>query len=72
MEFTLKHRSGRMSWRIPGNFPDKRVIDAYMNPAASTDNTSFTWEVPKLHRIRKYCSEVLGWSDTQVKLVGSR
>lgn len=64
--FTEKHRSGRMSWKLPGLFPDRRVVEAYLHPAASRDHTPFSWPVPKLHRIRKYCSEMLGWTDGQM------
>lgn len=64
--YTDKHRSGRMSWKIPGVFPDRRVVDAYLNPAANRDHTPFTWPIPKLHRVRKYCAEMLGWTEGQM------
>lgn len=64
--YTDKHRSGRMSWKIPGIFPDRRVVDAYLNPAANRDHTPFTWPIPKLHRVRKYCAEMLGWTEGQM------
>jgi hypothetical protein len=51
-----------MAWKVPGNFPDPLVIDAYRNPSANREAANFSWPIPKLHRVRKYCSDVLGWN----------
>jgi DNA excision repair protein ERCC-5 len=64
--FTERHAHGRASWKLPPNFPDAQVADAYFHPNVNDDTTPFEFEVPQLHRIRSYCREILGWTDGQV------
>jgi hypothetical protein len=37
-----------------------------MNPAANFDPTAFEWPLPKLHRVRNYCREQLGWTELEM------
>ena len=37
-----------------------------MKPAANMDATSFDWPQPKLHRVRAYCREQLGWTEKEM------
>ena len=37
-----------------------------MKPAANMDATSFEWPLPKLHRVRAYCREQLGWTEVEM------
>ena len=37
-----------------------------MKPAANMDTTSFDWPLPKLHRVRNYCREQLGWTELEM------
>ena len=45
---------------------DVRVAEAFMKPAANMDATSFDWPQPKLHRVRAYCKENLGWTEQEM------
>ena len=65
-EFTERHHHGRSKWKVDGNFPDKRVADAYMKPPANRDVTPFEFGAPMLHRARGYCNKVLGWSESEM------
>jgi hypothetical protein len=62
-EFNETHQNARSKWKVGPNFPDLRVIDAYVRPQASRNFGEFEWPVPKLHRVRGYCRERLGWGD---------
>jgi hypothetical protein len=42
------------------------VAEAYLKPNANRDATKFEWPLPKLHRIRDYCREILGWTENEV------
>jgi hypothetical protein len=65
-EFGKAHKGARARWSVRPNFPDSRVAEAFLKPMANTDSTTFKWSVPKLHRIRAYCREFLGWSDAHM------
>jgi hypothetical protein len=45
-----------------------RVAEAFMNPAANKDASAFDWPLPKLHRVRAYCKEQLGWTEVRLGL----
>jgi hypothetical protein len=45
---------------------DVRVAEAFLKPAANMDTTSFDWPLPKLHRVRNYCREQLGWTELEM------
>ena len=45
---------------------DVRVAEAFLKPAANMDTTSFEWPLPKLHRVRNYCREQLGWTELEM------
>eukprot|EP00596_Hydrurales_sp_CCMP1899_P004972 CAMPEP_0119038400 /NCGR_PEP_ID=MMETSP1177-20130426/7320_1 /TAXON_ID=2985 /ORGANISM="Ochromonas sp, Strain CCMP1899" /LENGTH=1991 /DNA_ID=CAMNT_0007000961 /DNA_START=161 /DNA_END=6136 /DNA_ORIENTATION=+ len=64
--FSKAHRSARGRWDLKPNFPDIRVAEAFMNPAANFDPTVFEWPLPKLHRVRSYCREQLGWTEQEM------
>lgn len=64
--FSKAHRSARGRWDLKPNFPDTRVAEAFMNPAANFDPTAFEWPLPKLHRVRNYCREQLGWTEIEM------
>lgn len=65
-EFTETHENARSKWKVNPNFPDQRVIDAYLKPEANRNIGEFEWTVPKLHRIRGYCRETIGWTDQEM------
>ena len=69
MRFDRKHKTTRAKWVVSETFPDQKVADAYLHPAANRSKVEFDWVVPKIHRVRKYCREVLGWSDDEVSAV---
>lgn len=61
--FQLKHKSGRSKWTVPKNFPDEDVASAYLEPQANWDSAKFDCPIPKVHKVRKFCKDVLGWTD---------
>ena len=64
--FDAKHRTGRAKWKVPGGFPDEKVYSAYKAPAANRSTDAFEFPVPKLHRVRAYCRDQLGWVDGEM------
>jgi hypothetical protein len=64
--FNSKHGSARASWKIPSNFPDPHIAEAYFNAQVNDSCERFHFGDLHLHRIRKFCKEVLGWTDVQV------
>jgi hypothetical protein len=64
--FDKKHRNGRAKWTLPENFPDSRVVNAYLEPAANHDNEKFLWKYPLKEKVRRFCHNVLGWSEQEM------
>jgi hypothetical protein len=66
-EFDKKHKSGKSKWKInDSNFPNLKVIEAYLQPNVSRNEDKFEFVIPKLHKVRNYCSEIFGWTEQEV------
>ena len=59
--FHIKHRSARNRWNAPENFPSGGVISAYVNPVVDKSTTKFSFGVPDMENIARFCNRHAGW-----------
>ena len=64
--FQKKHKNARANWQVAANFPDSKVAEAYLKPAASRNPARFPAPEPKLHRARAFCRDMLGWTEQEM------
>lgn len=48
------------------NFPDKKIVDAYLYPDIDESTEKFTWGRPDLDALRDYTLERFGWNKSKV------
>lgn len=58
----LRKRLVRNEVVLDSEFPNKMVVNAYMNPEVDHDKTPFQWSVPDLDMLRKFLQNHIGWS----------
>lgn len=63
VDFEKKHKNGRSKWTVPANFPDETVAKAYFHPNTNRNADPFVYIPPSRSKVRRYVSDVLGWSD---------
>jgi hypothetical protein len=66
-EFSKKHVGMRKKWTIKDSFPDPKIAEAYSSPPVNQLRERFLFETPKLFKIKKYVSQVLGWTEEEVR-----
>jgi hypothetical protein len=60
--FHKKHHTARTRWIAPKNFPDAKVLNAYMKPVVDTSRERFTFGIPDLDGLVDFCYKHMGWS----------
>ena len=60
--FHKKHHTARTRWIAPKNFPDAKVLNAYMKPVVDTSDERFTFGIPDLDGLVDFCYKHMGWS----------
>jgi hypothetical protein len=58
----------RKKWCVRETFPDPKIAEAYFSPQVNPLTERFSFEIPKLFKIKKYLSQVLGWTEEEVFL----
>ncbi len=66
-DFDKNHKTGRAKWKVPELFPDSKIAQAYLEPETNRDQAPFKWTFPSKEKVRKFCREVLGWTDAMVR-----
>jgi 5'-3' exonuclease len=67
--FHKKHRSARIRWAAPADFPSRGIINAYLNPVVDKSKTKFSWAIPNLHGLQNFCADTLGWERAETDRV---
>ena len=65
--FHKKHHSARTRWITPKNFPDPKVLTAYLNPVVDTSTERFSWGVPDLEHLLVFCNKHAGWAPDETR-----
>ena len=60
--FHKKHHTARTRWIAPKNFPDAKVLNAYLKPVVDTSDERFTFGIPDLDGLVDFCYKHMGWS----------
>ncbi len=65
-KFHKKHKSARLRWVVPKDFPSKKVFQAYSHPVVDTSPQKFTFGTPDEERIKLFCRRKMGWNSEEV------
>ncbi|OEU17828.1 XPG_I-domain-containing protein [Fragilariopsis cylindrus CCMP1102] len=60
--FHKKHHTARTRWIASKNFPDAKVLNAYLKPVVDTSDERFTFGIPDLDGLVDFCYKHMGWS----------
>ena len=60
--FHRKHHTARTRWIAPKQFPDAKVLNAYLNPVVDTSKECFSWGTPDLDGLKSFCDGYMGWA----------
>jgi len=52
--------------RLSENFPNPKVAEAYLKPAADPSTEAFSWSLPDLDALRTLACGKFGWSEMKV------
>jgi DNA excision repair protein ERCC-5 len=63
--FHNKHKSARLRWVVPKDFPSNKVFQAYSQPVVDTSKQKFTFGLPDDERIRLFCRHKIGWDTAE-------
>ena len=66
-EFMEKHKNYKKVWVLPNNFPDRHVINAFLDPLVSVDNRIDFGE-PDLQKIAQFSRDCFGFEAEEVQL----
>ena len=61
-KFKREHRTAGKNWDVPKNFPDGKVVEAYMKPSVDDSKDKFEFRTPDVPVLRMYCERQFGWS----------
>ena len=64
--FHKKHKSARLRWVVPKDFPSKKVLQAYSHPVVDTSKEKFSFGRPDHENIRLFCERKIGWDSSEV------
>ena len=64
--FHKKHKSARLRWTVPKDFPSNKVFQAYSHPVVDNSKDKFTFGVPDHENIRSFCLRKIGWEAMEV------
>lgn len=65
-KFHKKHKSARLRWVVPKDFPSKKVFQAYSHPVVDTSSQKFSFGTPDDERIKLFCRRKMGWDSEEV------
>lgn len=52
--------------KVPNSFPSEVVVNAYLNPNIDKSSEEFSWSLPNLDLIRKFCISKMSWSSKKI------
>lgn len=60
--FKITHRNIRRKWILGETFPNRNVVNAYLNPQVDQSDAAFSWALPDLNGLRSFCKSAFSWS----------
>ena len=66
-KFHAGHRSARLRWVCPKHFPANNVLNAYINPVVDKSSDPFSWGIPDVDKLVKFCTRNMGWEASETK-----
>lgn len=67
--FHASHKSARLRWICPPNFPAENVLNAYLNPVVDNSSERFSWGVPDADELVKFCTRNMGWEASETRRI---
>lgn len=67
--FELTHAKMRRKWELGEEFPNAHVIRAYHDPQVDKSDARFSWALPDLAALRKYCTAAFAWEQSKTDTV---
>lgn len=67
--FELTHANMRRKWELGDEFPNAHVIRAYHDPQVDKSDAKFSWALPDLAALRKYCTAAFAWEQSKTDTV---
>lgn len=64
--FKHAHRRIKRNWGISTTFPNRAVIEAYLQPNVDRSEAEFSWRTPDWEALAGLCGNKLGWSADQI------
>ena len=64
--FHNKHKSARLRWVLPTDFPSQKVFQAYSHPVVDNSREKFIFGTPDQDSIRLFCREKIGWDTVEI------
>ena len=64
--FHNKHKSARLRWVVPRDFPSNKVLQAYSHPVVDNSEEKFTFGTPDHDGIRFFCRRKTGWDTAEI------
>ena len=68
-KFHAGHKSARLRWICPANFPAENVLNAYLNPVVDNSSQRFSWGVPDADELVKFCTRNMGWEASETRRI---
>lgn len=64
--FHKKHHTARTRWIAPKNFPDAKVLNAYLKPVVDTSRERFTFGIPDLDGLINFSQKYMGLTSEEI------
>ena len=64
--FHNKHKSARLRWVLPTDFPSQKVFQAYSHPVVDNSKENFIFGTPDQDNIRLFCRQKIGWDTVEI------
>lgn len=66
-KFQHAHRNIRRNWQVPREFPSDQVRQTYLEPLVDHSEETFSWSMPDLPNLKKFCSEYMQWDSSKTE-----
>ena len=66
-KFHASHKAARLRWICPKHFPAENVLNAYLNPVVDNSSQRFSWGLPDVDQLVKFCTRNMGWEASETR-----
>ena len=67
VEYRMKHKNYKKQWEISENFPDRRVLEAFVDPLVDKSTEQLKWGKPVFESLENFCKEVFGIDEIDIQ-----